>query len=244
MFWDIHYHFHLPSPILRLIEILEAQGFEAVVVGGCVRDYLLGRPPKDCDLATNATPKELIPLLKAHKIPTIPLGLAFGTLGARFDKQVFEITTYREESGYTDHRHPQVRFNATLESDLKRRDFTINALACHPKKGLLDLHGGLADLRTQRLRFVGVASARVSEDALRILRALRFASVLGFKLEPVSAQAVLEHAPLLKHISKERIFAELCQILMGTNAGAVCAIYVKVLECVLNTPLNPHILAP
>ncbi|GMB95559.1 CCA tRNA nucleotidyltransferase [Helicobacter sp. NHP22-001] len=244
MLWDTNYHFNLPPPILRLLEILEAGGFEAVVVGGCVRDYLLGRTPKDCDLATNATPQELAPLLKAHKIPTIPLGLAFGTLGARFGKQVFEITTYREESGYTDHRHPKVHFNATLETDLKRRDFTINALACHPQKGLLDLHGGLADLRAKRLRFVGVAVDRVNEDALRILRALRFASVLGFKLEPKSAQAVLEHAPLLKHISKERIFAELCQILMGAQAGAVCATYVSVLEGVLNTPLNPQILAP
>ncbi|CCM11732.1 [cytidine(C)-cytidine(C)-adenosine (A)]-adding enzyme [Helicobacter heilmannii] len=242
MLWDRNYHFDLPRPILRLLDILEAGGFEAVVVGGCVRDFLLGRIPKDCDLATSATTQELAPLLKAHKIPTIPLGLAFGTLGALFGKKVFEITTYRKESGYTDHRHPQVCFNATLETDLKRRDFTINALACHPKKGLLDLHGGVKDLRLKRLRFVGVASARVSEDALRILRALRFASVLGFKLEPVSAQAVLEHAPLLKHISKERIFAELCKILMGANAGTVCATYTKVLECALNAPLKPHIL--
>ncbi|GLH58493.1 CCA tRNA nucleotidyltransferase [Helicobacter ailurogastricus] len=244
MLWDQNHHFSLPPPILRLLEVLETNGFEAVVVGGCVRDGLLGLKPKDCDLATNATPEELASLLKAHKIPTIPLGLAFGTLGARFGKRVFEITTYREESGYVNHRHPQVRFNATLETDLKRRDFTINALAYHPTKGLLDLHGGVKDLRLKRLRFVGVASERVSEDALRILRALRFASVLGFKLEPLSAQAVLKHAPLLQHISKERVFAELCKILMGAHAGAVCVAYASVLECALNTPLKPTLLAP
>ncbi|BCZ18096.1 Poly(A) polymerase PcnB [Helicobacter sp. NHP19-003] len=243
MFWDTNYKFNLPRPILHLIEILEAQGFEAVVVGGCVRDCLLGRTPKDCDLATNATPKELAPLLKAHKIPTIPLGLAFGTLGALFGSKVFEITTYRQESAYTDHRHPQVDFNATLETDLARRDFTINALAYHPTKGLLDLHGGLQDLRAKCLKFVGVAEGRVREDALRILRALRFASVLDFTLEPKSAQAVRTHAPLLTHISKERIFAELCKILMGANAGAVCTTYVKVLECALNAPLKPATLA-
>lgn len=222
----------LPQSLLTLHDRIEQAGFEVDIVGGCVRDLLLGKMPKDYDLATSATPKQLQEVLRPLEgVGFVDLGSAFGTLGVCYQGLVFEITTFREESHYNDHRHPSaLNFVKSLEIDLKRRDFTINAFALHPKKGLLDLHGGLHDLATNKLRLVGAPAARLQEDALRILRALRFASVLGFAIEPATKEALWAQAPLLAHIAQERIREEFFKLLLGDFAAHVCVSFQPLLE--------------
>lgn len=192
---------------LSLIEKLEQRGFEAYIVGGAVRDALLKRPLFDFDLTTSATPEEMKSVFKDFKLLTH--GEAFGTLTLVLDEENFEITSFRGESDYRDSRHPdKVDFIASLEEDLKRRDFTINALAFHPKKGLFDFHGGLEDLNLKKLQTVGDPKIRFEEDALRIARAIRFAVQLNFNLSERTSSAIIESSGLLKKISKERIFSE------------------------------------
>ncbi|WP_163534478.1 CCA tRNA nucleotidyltransferase [Helicobacter suis] len=241
MSWDLTYALTLPHALLELLDLIEQGGFEAVVVGGSVRDLLLNKKPKDYDLATNATPEQLLTLLQP-KMQTSLVGLKFGTLGVLYKGQFFEITTYRLEFDYTNHRHPRVSFVNSLESDLSRRDLTINALAFHPKKGLLDLHGGLQDLKDRKLVFVGVPSMRLEEDALRILRAMRFASTLGFKLDIKSENALFDQANLLDKISKERIWHECSRLLVGFNASDVCMRYHSLLERIFGS-LDSKLLA-
>ena len=200
----------------RLLETLNENGYEAFVVGGCVRDALLGLAPKDWDITTNAPPDAVSACFSSY--PQLTQGLRHGTVTVLYRHMPYEITTYRTESGYTDHRHPdEVSFTKSLREDLSRRDFTINAMAYHPKLGLRDYFGGLEDLSRGIIRCVGQAQARFEEDALRILRALRFACRYRFTLAPDCAQGVLALRVLLPQLSPERIFSELTEILTADD---------------------------
>jgi len=189
----------------RVIELLEAHGFEAVIVGGAVRDYLLNRPFHDVDVATNALPSQV----KEVFSNTVDVGIQHGTILVLDAGEPIEVTTYRAESEYIDHRRPeQVFFVRNLEEDLKRRDFTINAIAMRSDGQLIDLFGGQQDLQANIIRAVGDASERFQEDALRMLRAVRFQAQLGFGIEDATFRAIQQHAHLIEHISVERIVQE------------------------------------
>ena len=189
----------------RVIELLEAQGFEAVIVGGAVRDYLLNRPFHDVDVATNALPEQV----KEVFSNTVDVGIQHGTILVLDAGEPIEVTTYRAESEYIDYRRPeQVFFVRNLEEDLKRRDFTINAIAMRNDGQLIDLFGGQQDLQAKMIRAVGDASERFQEDALRMLRAVRFRAQLGFYMDDATLNAMIQHAHLIEHISVERIAQE------------------------------------
>lgn len=191
---------------------IEAAGFEAWFVGGAVRDSLIGREFYDVDITTNATPDEIIALFPK----TVPTGIKHGTVTVIIDGNPVEVTTYRSESGYDDSRHPtEVNFETTIDADLSRRDFTINALAYNPKRGILDLFGGMDDLKKGVIRAVGDPYVRFTEDALRILRAFRFASVLAFKIEPDTEKAALTLFDRLSFLSGERVLSELAKLSGG-----------------------------
>lgn len=204
----------LPDKVQRIIETLTAAGFEAYAVGGCVRDSVLGRPPSDWDITTSATPyetKELFPR-------TFDTGIKHGTVTVLFDKEGFEVTTYRIDGDYEDNRHPkEVTFTSSLEEDLKRRDFTINAMAYNSKSGLIDIFGGMEDIKKGIIRCVGNAEERFTEDALRMLRAVRFSAQLGYRIEEATASAIRRLAPNLRHISAERIQAELVKLVTSAH---------------------------
>lgn len=206
--------FEIPSKVETIIHTLEAAGFEAYAVGGCVRDALLGRTPNDWDITTSATPEQVKALF--HR--TVDTGIAHGTVTVLLDKDGFEVTTYRVDGEYEDGRHPkEVTFTASLEEDLKRRDFTINAMAYNPKKGLVDLFGGQEDLEKKVIRCVGDPLERFTEDALRIMRAVRFSAQLGFSLEENTRNGLAVLAPNLKHVSAERIQVELVKLLVSPH---------------------------
>jgi len=204
----------LPAPAKQAIERLEAAGYEAYAVGGCVRDALLGRTPEDWDITTSARPLELEAVFQNQR--TIETGIQHGTVTVLIDGTPLEITTYRVDGTYSDNRRPdQVSFTSSLTEDLARRDFTINAMACNEKAGLVDEFGGREDLQQKVIRCVGDPDTRFHEDALRILRALRFASVLGFSIDPDTAAAIHCNRELIRHVSAERITAELMKFLCG-----------------------------
>lgn len=212
----------IPSDAAAILSALETAGFEAYIVGGCVRDSLLGQSPSDWDICTSALPSQVNAALRNRGFQIKPTGLKHGTVSAIRQSKAYEITTYRTESEYVHHRAPrQVQFTSKLHEDLRRRDFTVNALAYHPRKGFIDLFGGQKDLDTRTLRCVGDADLRFDEDALRILRALRFCSVYGFRPEPLTAQALHKNKPLLEHISVERVYAELKKMLCGEHILSV-----------------------
>ncbi len=197
----------LPGYVSKAMKILEKAGFEVWPVGGCVRDRLRGEMPGDYDLTTNATPKQMLELFADTRC--ILAGLSHGTVTPIIEHHPVEITTFRIETGYRDHRRPDaVTFTEDIREDLARRDFTVNAMAWHPKRGLCDPFGGKADLAAGIIRAVGEPERRFEEDALRILRALRFAVKLGFTIEEKTAQAMRKAAPTLTHIAAERITAE------------------------------------
>ena len=204
----------LPDKVQRIIETLTAAGFEAYAVGGCVRDSVLGRLPSDWDITTSATPyetKELFPR-------TFDTGIKHGTVTVLFDKEGFEVTTYRIDGDYEDSRHPkEVTFTSSLEEDLKRRDFTINAMAYNSKSGLIDIFGGMEDIEKGIIRCVGNAEERFTEDALRMLRAVRFSAQLGYRIEEATASAIRRLAPNLRHSSAERIQAELVKLVTSAH---------------------------
>ena len=184
----------IPPGAARILRVLEDHGYEAFVVGGCVRDSLLGRNPNDWDITTSALPLQVKALFRR----TIDTGLKHGTVTILMDGEPFEVTTYRVDGEYLDGRHPsEVTFTASLQEDLQRRDFTINAMAYSEKKGLQDLFGGLPDLETGLIRAVGDPAKRFGEDALRIMRAVRFAAQLGYEVEADTVQAMKELAPTL-----------------------------------------------
>lgn len=195
-----------------IIETIEVAGFEAYFVGGSVRDTILGKPIHDVDIATSAFPAEVKSLFKR----TVDTGIEHGTVMILDHGNGYETTTFRTESGYQDFRRPdQVTFVRSLKEDLKRRDFTINALAMRANGEVIDLFDGLADLDAQVIRAVGVAEDRFHEDALRMMRAVRFASQLGFTIEPATAQAIADNAQLLTKIAVERTRVEWEKLLLG-----------------------------
>ena len=202
----------LPENVSSCIQRLEQAGFLAYAVGGCVRDALLGLTPHDYDLCTNALPEETVRVFSQYSL--VRSGEKHGTIGVVMDGEVIEITTFRTEGGYQDSRHPDwVRFVSGLEEDLARRDFTVNAMAYSPKAGYIDPFGGQADLGNKILRTVGDPTARFTEDALRILRGVRFAVRFGLTPEAKTEQAMIALAPIQDKLAKERIFDELCKLL-------------------------------
>ncbi|MBQ6941122.1 MAG: CCA tRNA nucleotidyltransferase [Akkermansia sp.] len=204
----------IPEHALTVVERLERYGYEAYVVGGCVRDSLLGRSPKDWDVCTNALPEEVLRVFKRFHV--IKTGLQHGTVTVMVSHQPVEVTTFRIDGAYTDNRHPDsVNFVSRVEEDLARRDFTINAMAYNPTRGLVDAFGGQEDLRAGIIRCVGEPDARFNEDGLRILRALRFAARYNFGIETETAFSIHRNRHLLENVSVERIFAELKGILVG-----------------------------
>ena len=226
--------FSVTPPVygVRALDILEQNGFEAWFVGGCVRDFLLGLSPGDWDITTSARPEEILRCFKEYRC--IETGIRHGTVTVLIDDRPLEITTYRCDGAYQDHRHPtKVEFSRRLEDDLSRRDFTVNAMAYHPKRGLVDRFGGQEDLRSKMIRCVGAADRRFTEDALRILRCLRFASRLGFSIETATADALQRQKGLLTEISHERVKIELEKLLVGEYAEEVLREYSDVLFVVL-----------
>ena len=214
-----------------MIELLESQGYSAYAVGGAVRDSLLGREVSDTDIATSARPEEVKKALCGIKV--VDTGIKHGTVTAVAGGKPYEITTYRVESGYRDSRHPDsVEFVHDIVPDLARRDFTVNAMAYSPTRGFCDPFGGREDLKNRVIRAVGDPKTRFTEDALRILRALRFASVLEFAIEPETAKALASLAYKLKDISAERIYSELKKLLCGAAASQVAAEYSGVLSVI------------
>lgn len=204
----------VPEKVNMIIETLLAQGHEAYAVGGCVRDSLLDREADDWDITTSASPYEVKALFRR----TIDTGIQHGTVTVMLDKEGFEVTTYRIDGEYEDGRHPkEVLFTKNLEEDLKRRDFTINAMAYNEQTGMVDIFGGVEDLQNKIIRCVGVAGDRFDEDALRIMRAFRFSAQLGFSIEENTRKAAAERAENLKKISAERIRVELTKLLLSKN---------------------------
>ncbi len=222
----------LPKPVETALSRLEKAGYSAYVVGGCVRDHVLGFTPHDYDICSAATPEEMQKVFQGER--TIETGLKHGTLTVLLSGMPLEITTYRVDGAYSDGRHPDsVQFTARVEDDLSRRDFTINAMAYSPSAGLVDPFGGQADCERGVIRCVGDPAARFGEDALRILRALRFSSRLGFPIEEATAQAAVAGMKNLCHVSRERIAVELSGILQGKDAARVLRKFPEVIETVL-----------
>lgn len=210
----------MPRGAIKILDTLEQNGYEAFVVGGCVRDSLLGSRPNDWDITTSALPEEIAACFPKHTL--VLNGLRHGTVGIVEDGVLFEATTYRVDGTYSDNRRPDsVTFTRRLEDDLCRRDFTVNAMAYNERAGIIDCFGGRADLDKKLIRCVGEPEMRFEEDALRILRALRFASKLGFAIEEKTAGAVLKEKNRLKNIANERIAKELLSLLCGKGAGRV-----------------------
>ncbi|MDN4608717.1 CCA tRNA nucleotidyltransferase [Sporosarcina highlanderae] len=215
----------------KVIQQLEDAGHEAVFVGGSIRDYLLGKNASDIDIATSASPDEV----KSVFPHTIDVGIAHGTVLVMMDHEPIEVTTYRTESTYTDHRRPdEVRFVKSLKEDLQRRDFTINALALTLEGELVDPFGGREDLEKRMIRSVGNASDRFEEDALRMVRAVRFSSVLGFEIEESTLKAINGNAESIRHVSVERIKVEMDKLWMGTEPQ-------KALSYIVESNLSKHL---
>lgn len=218
----------------KIINTLIANGYSAYVVGGFVRDHFLGIPDSDTDIATSALPCEVEKILSSKNIKVVETGLKHGTVTAVIDKTPFEITTFRTDGEYKDSRHPQnVEFVSDIEQDLKRRDFTVNAMAYNEEQGIIDLFGGVEDIKNKIIRAVGDPDKRFKEDALRIMRALRFSSVLGFTIEQNTKKAIFDNMLLLKNISAERIFAELKKLLCGKNVLNVLDEYRQVIGVII-----------
>lgn len=214
----------IPTTIHFALNTLNMAGFEAYVVGGCVRDFLMGIPPHDFDITTSATPEEIINSFNGYY--TILTGIKHGTVIVVFDGEGVEITTFRKDGEYTDHRHPdQVEFTPNLKEDLARRDFTINTLAYNPKIGIIDCYNGKQDIEQKTIKCVGDATTRFGEDALRILRGIRFSSTLGFQIETKTAQSMEQCKHLIQNVSAERIFVEFRKLLMGKNVEEVLLNY-------------------
>lgn len=235
-----------PGQVEAILRKLKDAGFEAYIVGGCVRDSILGRTPEDWDITTSAHPEEI----KALFPRTVDTGIRHGTvtvlMGHGENRRGYEVTTYRIDGEYRDARHPEnVTFTASLKEDLKRRDFTINAMAWN-EEGIVDLFGGMEDLRTHVIRAVGDPSARFTEDALRIMRAVRFASQLDFRIEDHTLASVREMAPSLSRISAERIRTELEKLLVSAHPeylqlayeSGITAVILPEFDACMQTPQN------
>lgn len=221
-----------PAPVAEALQLLHRAGHEAYTVGGCVRDLLLGNEPHDWDITTSATPEDIQSVFREYR--TILTGVQHGTVTVLVDRMPLEITTYRVDGTYSDNRRPDaVRFAEHLSDDLSRRDFTINAMALSDDGTVIDEFGGKADLEQRLIRCVGDPETRFSEDALRILRALRFASVLDFRLEEQTAAAVHSDRERLKNVSAERITAEFVKLLCGSGAANILISFDDVFRVIL-----------
>ncbi|MDY3919270.1 MAG: HD domain-containing protein [Candidatus Limivivens sp.] len=236
----------LPKQVERIIRTLEEHGFEAFAVGGCVRDCILGRTPNDWDITTSALPEQTKGLFKK----TIDTGIQHGTITVMLDGEGYEVTTYRIDGEYEDCRHPkEVLFTENLREDLKRRDFTINAMAYNDRVGLVDEFGGIGDLENGIVRCVGEAGERFTEDALRVLRAVRFSAQLGFAIAGETKEAARKLAPSLEKISAERIQAELVKLLVSDHPDflrsawelGITAVILPEFDAMMETQQNtPH----
>ncbi|MGF6376012.1 tRNA nucleotidyltransferase (CCA-adding enzyme) [Clostridiales Family XIII bacterium PM5-7] len=222
-------NFVIPHHVKEIIERLNQTGHEAYLVGGCVRDFLMGVKPKDWDLCTSALPEEIKSCFADRA--TFDIGIDHGTVMVTTEKRAVEITTYRIDGEYVDGRHPkQVSFTRSLEEDLARRDFTINAIAYHPEIGLVDPLGGRADIKKQIIRCVGDPQKRFEEDALRILRGLRFAATLGFDIKASTAKAMEQCKDGLNYIPIERINVEFLKLVEGEFAADVIGKYSEIIQ--------------
>ncbi|MBE6772978.1 MAG: HD domain-containing protein [Ruminococcaceae bacterium] len=215
---------YLSEKALYIIDTLNKNGFEAFAVGGCIRDMLMGIPAHDCDITTNAKTEDIFRIFKDHK--TLDTGAKHGTVTVILENEALEVTTYRLESTYSDNRHPDtVRFTKNLTDDLARRDFTVNSIAYSPSIGIIDPFDGIKDIEKRLIRCVGNPSERFNEDSLRILRGLRFSSVLGFEIEQETSDAMHKCRHLIKNLSKERVFSELSKLLCGKNVRCILVSY-------------------
>lgn len=236
----------LPEKVNRIINTIMAAGFEAYAVGGCVRDSILGRVPDDWDITTSAKPQDIKNLFKR----TIDTGIEHGTVTVMLDKEGFEVTTYRIDGEYEDSRHPkEVTFTSNLREDLRRRDFTINAMAYNDEVGLVDIFGGISDIEKKIIRCVGDAKERFTEDALRMMRAVRFSAQLGYSIEEGTKAAIKELAPSLNNISAERIQVELVKLVTSDNpdylkvayeTGITAVVLPEFDLCMKTMQNNPH----
>lgn len=219
---------NLPSQINTVLDILERNGHEAYIVGGCVRDYLMGTPPHDWDVTTSADPEQIKASFSGYR--TVDTGIKHGTVTVIVENMQIEITTFRIDGKYSDNRHPDgVLFTQNIADDLSRRDFTMNAIAYNPKSGIIDPFGGEKDIKNKIIRCVGTPDKRFGEDALRILRAVRFASVLGFDIEKNTSESVIKNENLITNVAVERISVELLKLLTGKNVFSVLSKYRSVL---------------
>ena len=220
--------FILPHSVASALSFLHVAGYEGYIVGGCVRDLIMGREIHDWDITTNAEPNEVASVFRDFKV--IETGILHGTVTVLLGGSALEITTYRVDGKYSDNRHPDsVSYTRSLSEDLARRDFTVNAIAYSPESGIVDIFGGRRDIENGVIRCVGDASKRFDEDALRVLRALRFASTLGFTIEENTDVAIFKKREMLCSISAERINAELTKLLCGDRVGQILRDYAEVL---------------
>ena len=211
----MNYKINISSSAKKVLKILKNNGFEGFVVGGCVRDSLLKKEPMDWDITTNALPEEIISIFDK----TIPTGLKHGTITVIVDNEPFEVTTYRIDGDYIDNRRPsKVQFVRNIKEDLSRRDFTINAMAYNDEVGLIDFYNGIDDLNNKIIRSVGEAEKRFSEDALRMMRAVRFAAQLNFEIEEKTKKAIVILSNNLKNVSIERIRVEFDKLILADSS--------------------------
>lgn len=211
---------NLPGDVRYILENLYKNGFDGYVVGGCVRDSLLGRDAADWDITTNAVPEEIIGIFKDKSV--ISYGMKHGTIPVIIHGSIYEITTFRVESKYSDFRRPDsIAFSYSLEEDLKRRDFTINSMAYNDKYGLIDIFGGSDDLNNSLIKCVGDPDERFREDALRMIRAVRFSAQLGFTIEDRTIRAIMNNSCIIKNISSERIREEFIKIVLSNHPGEI-----------------------
>ncbi len=214
----------LPEKVEFIIDKIYKNGYEAFIVGGCVRDFILGIEPNDYDITTNAKPIQIIEIFKDYKI--LDHGIKHGTVGIVIGNDIYEVTTYRIESEYEDNRRPKdVQFTSNIIEDLKRRDFTINSIAYNYKMGLIDVFDGVGDIHKKIVKTVGNPDERFKEDGLRIVRAIRFSSKLGFKIEDKTLKSVYKNAHIVKKISKERITEEVNKIILSENPDKLILLY-------------------
>lgn len=239
-------HIQLPCKVNNIIEVIQAEGYEAYAVGGCIRDSILGKEPDDWDITTSAKPEVVKKLFDR----TIDTGIQHGTVTVMIGKEGFEVTTYRIDGEYEDCRHPsEVTFASDLKEDLRRRDFTVNAMAYNERDGLIDIFEGRQDIERGIIRCVGDAKERFGEDALRMMRAVRFSAQLGYEIEDKTKEAIKELAPTLKKISAERIQTELVKLLISDHpdflriayeTGITACILPEFDLCMKTKQNNPH----
>lgn len=225
---------YLPKDAKRIISLLTQSQYKAYAVGGCVRDAIMGRKVSDYDITTSALPNQVEKILLDNDIKFIETGLKHGTITAIINHQPYEITTFRTDGKYSDNRHPEsVSFVNDINEDLSRRDFTINAIAYNDEEGFIDLFGGIEDIKKRIIKTVGKGDLRFQEDALRIMRALRFSSQLSFEIEEETRLSIFKNKELLNNIAAERIYSELVKLLIGDNAGSVIKEYSEIISVII-----------